>query len=155
ASALAAGCPVVVKGHPAHPGTSELVAEAFHAAIARTGMPAGVFSMIHGDAHEVGAALVTHPLIRAVGFTGSYRGGKALFDLCAARAEPIPFFGELGSINPVFILPEALVARPGALAQGWAASLTMGAGQFCTNPGLVILEAGPGAEAFLHAARAA
>ena len=155
ASALAAGCPVVVKGHPAHPGTSELVAEAFHAAIARTGMPAGVFSMIHGDAHEVGAALVTHPLIRAVGFTGSYRGGKALFDLCAARPEPIPFFGELGSINPVFILPEALAARPGALAQGWAASLTMGAGQFCTNPGLVILEAGPGADAFLHEARTA
>lgn len=155
ASALAAGCPVVVKGHPAHPGTSELVAEAFHAAISRTGMPAGLFSMIHGDSHEVGAALVTHPLIRAVGFTGSYRGGKALFDLCAARPEPIPFFGELGSINPTFLLPEALAARTGALAQGWAASLAMGAGQFCTNPGLVILEAGAAADAFLHAARAA
>lgn len=155
ASALAAGCPVVVKGHPAHPGTSEIVAEAIHAAIARTGMPAGVFSMIHGDSPEVGAALVTHPLIRAVGFTGSTRGGKALFDLCAARPEPIPFFGELGSINPVFLLPGALAARPEALAQGWAASLTMGAGQFCTNPGLVVVEAGPAADAFLDAARIA
>ncbi|NGM46194.1 aldehyde dehydrogenase (NADP(+)) [Rhodobacter sp. SGA-6-6] len=155
ASALAAGCPVVVKGHPAHPGTGEIVAEAFHAAIARSGMPAGVFSMIHGDSPEVGAALVTHPLIRAVGFTGSTRGGKALFDLCAARPEPIPFFGELGSINPVFLLPGALAARPEALAQGWAASLTMGAGQFCTNPGLVVVESGPAADAFLHAARAA
>ncbi|NPD16383.1 aldehyde dehydrogenase (NADP(+)) [Xinfangfangia sp. D13-10-4-6] len=155
ASALAAGCPVVVKGHPAHPGTSELVAEAFHTAIQKTGMPAGVFSLVHGDTHETGIALVTHPLIRAIGFTGSYRGGKALFDLCAARPEPIPFFGELGSINPNFILTEALANRAAALGQAWAASLTMGAGQFCTNPGLVIVQAGAGAEAFINAAKAA
>ncbi|MGA0539782.1 aldehyde dehydrogenase (NADP(+)) [Neotabrizicola sp. VNH66] len=153
ASALAAGCPVVVKGHPAHPGTSELVTEAVLAAIHATGMPAGTFSMIHGDTHETGAALVTHPLIRAVGFTGSLRGGKALFDLCAARAEPIPFFGELGSVNPVFVLPAALAARATAMAQGWAASLTMGAGQFCTNPGVLVLS--EGGDDFIAAARAA
>lgn len=153
ASALAAGCPVVVKGHPAHPGTSELVAEAVLAAIHATGMPTGTFSMIHGDTHEVGVALVTHPLIRAVGFTGSLRGGKALFDLCAARPEPIPFFGELGSVNPVFVLPAALAARATALAQGWAASLTLGAGQFCTNPGVLILS--EGSDEFIAAARAA
>ncbi|MFD1913667.1 aldehyde dehydrogenase (NADP(+)) [Halodurantibacterium flavum] len=152
ASALAAGCPVVVKGHPAHPGTSEVVAEAIHAAITRCDMPGGIFSMIHGDGHETGAALVQHPLIRAVGFTGSLRGGRALFDLCAARPEPIPFFGELGSVNPNFILPVALDARADALAQGWAGSLTMGAGQFCTNPGVVILPAGEGAERFTAAA---
>ncbi|WP_415639287.1 aldehyde dehydrogenase family protein, partial [Paracoccus nototheniae] len=128
ASALAAGCPVVVKGHPAHPGTGQIVAEAIDAAIRQTGMPAGVFSFIHGDTHEVGQALVTHPLIKAVGFTGSLRGGKALFDLCAARPEPIPFFGELGSINPCFLLPAALAARGDQIAQGWAGSLTMGAG---------------------------
>ncbi|MDF3606268.1 aldehyde dehydrogenase (NADP(+)) [Paracoccus sp. DMF-8] len=155
ASALAAGCPVVVKGHPAHPGTSEIVAEAVHAAITRCGLPAGVFSMIHGDGHEVGAALVRHPLIRAVGFTGSTAGGKALFDLCAARPEPIPFFGELGAVNPCFVLPHALAARGDALAKGWAASLTMGAGQFCTNPGVVVLAAGAAAEAFVAAAHQA
>lgn len=155
ASALAAGCPVVVKGHPAHPGTSEIVAEAFHAAIKRCGLPAGVFSMIHGDGRETGAALVQHPLIRAVGFTGSFAGGKALFDLCVARPEPIPFFGELGAINPNFILPHALAARSAALAAGWAASLTMGAGQFCTNPGVVILPAGADADAFIATAQEA
>ncbi|MBM3606357.1 MAG: aldehyde dehydrogenase family protein, partial [Alphaproteobacteria bacterium] len=105
ASALAAGCPVVVKGHPAHPHTGQIVAEAVDAAIRATGMPAGVFSFIHGDTHHVGQALVQHPLIKAVGFTGSLRGGRALYDLCAARPEPIPFFGELGSINPCFLLP--------------------------------------------------
>ncbi|AWD21433.1 aldehyde dehydrogenase (NADP(+)) [Fuscovulum blasticum] len=155
ASALAAGCPVVVKGHPAHPGTSEVVAEAVLAAITRCDMPAGVFSMIHGNTNETGTALVTHPLIRAVGFTGSYHGGKALFDLCAARPEPIPFFGELGSINPTFLLPAALAVRGAALAQGWVGSLTLGAGQFCTNPGLLILTEGPDAEAFVTAAQAA
>ncbi|WP_240637714.1 aldehyde dehydrogenase (NADP(+)) [Paracoccus aestuarii] len=154
ASALAAGCPVVVKGHPAHPGTGQIVAEAVDAAIRATGMPAGVFGFIHGDTHEVGQALVRHPLIRAVGFTGSLRGGRALYDLCAARPEPIPFFGELGSINPCFLLPAALSARGDALGQAWAASLTMGAGQFCTNPGLVILHRDH-AEPFLAAARAA
>lgn len=153
ASALAAGCPVIVKGHPAHPGTGEIVAEAIHAAIKTTGMPAGVFSFIHGDSHELGAALVQHPLIKAVGFTGSLRGGKALFDLCAKRPEPIPFFGELGSINPCFVLPNALSERGQAMAEGWTASLTMGAGQFCTNPGLLVLPEGADAKAFTDAAR--
>jgi 2,5-dioxopentanoate dehydrogenase len=153
ASALAAGCPVVVKGHPAHPGTGEVIADAIRAAVARCGMPGGVFSMIQGDGHETGAALVRHPLIRAVGFTGSLRGGRALFDLCAARPEPIPFFGELGSVNPAFLLPAALSRRADALAKGWIGSLTLGAGQFCTNPGIVILPEGEGAEAFIAAAR--
>ena len=139
ASALAAGCPVVVKGHPAHPGTGEIVAEAIAAAIDRTGMPKGTFSFIHGDSHEVGQALVQHPLTRAVGFTGSLAGGRALFDLCAARPEPIPFFGELGSVNPMFMLPNAVSARGDQIAEGWAGSLTMGAGQFCTNPGIVVI----------------
>ncbi|KRW97561.1 aldehyde dehydrogenase (NADP(+)) [Paracoccus sp. MKU1] len=151
ASALAAGCPVVVKGHPAHPGTGEIVAEAILAAIRATGMPAGTFGFIHGDRHEVGAALVQHPLIRAVGFTGSLRGGRALYDLCAARPEPIPFFGELGSINPCFVLPEAFAARGAQIARDWTASLTMGAGQFCTNPGLLVLRA-EDAETFTAAA---
>lgn len=154
ASALAAGCPVVVKGHPAHSGTGRIVAEAIRAAIRRTGMPAGIFSFIHGDTHSVGEALVRHPLIKAVGFTGSLRGGRALYDLCAQRPEPIPFFGELGSVNPCFLLPAALAARGAQIAQGWAASLTMGAGQFCTNPGLVILPADR-ADAFADAAAAA
>jgi NADP-dependent aldehyde dehydrogenase len=155
ASALAAGCPVVVKGHSAHPGTGEIVAEAIHAAVARCGLHPGTFSLIQGGNREVGAALVTHPLIRAVGFTGSLGGGRALFDLCAARAEPIPFFGELGSVNPMFLLPAALAARGAAIAQGWAASLTMGAGQFCTNPGISVLLDGPEADAFIAATTAA
>ena len=151
ASALAAGCPVVLRGHAAHPGTSEIVAEAIHAAIHRSGMPAGVFALIQGGGNAVGQVLVTHPLIRAVGFTGSLRGGRALFDLCAARPEPIPFFGELGSINPMFLLPEAMAARADAIAQGWAASLTMGAGQFCTNPGVALVVEGPDADHFADA----
>ena len=155
ASALAAGCPVVVKGHEAHPGTAQIVAEAIHAAIEKTGQHPGTFSLIHGGAYEVGSALVQHPLIRAVGFTGSLRGGKALFDLCAARPEPIPFFGELGSVNPMFFLPAALSARAAEMARGWAGSLTMGAGQFCTNPGVVILTEGPDAETFLATAKQA
>lgn len=155
ASALAAGCPVVLRGHHAHPGTAEIVAEAIQAAITSCGMPAGVFSLLQGGGNTVGQALVSHPLIRAVGFTGSLRGGRALFDLCAARPEPIPFFGELGSINPMFLLPEAMAARGETIAQGWAQSLTMGAGQFCTNPGIVIALDGPEAEAFAAAAQAA
>ena len=135
ASALAAGCPVVVKGHSAHPGVSDIVAQAIDAAIRACDMPAGVFSQIQGGDRKVGQAVVQHPLIRAVGFTGSLAGGRALFDLCAARPEPIPFFGELGSVNPMFLLPAATAARGAAIAQGWAGSLTMGAGQFCTNPG--------------------
>ena len=149
AAALAAGCPVVVKGHSAHPGTGEIVAEAIHAAITKCGMPAGVFSLIQGGNREVGSALVQHPLIKAVGFTGSLAGGRALFDLCAARPEPIPFFGELGSVNPMFLFPNAIANRGEALGKGWAASLTMGAGQFCTNPGIAVLLAGPEADEFV------
>jgi len=155
ASALAAGCPVVVKGHEAHPGTSELVAEAILAAMAAQGVDPGAFSLVHGGTRETGQALVQHPLVRAVGFTGSLRGGRALFDLCASRPEPIPFFGELGSVNPMFLLPRALGARGAEIAAGWAGSLTMGAGQFCTNPGIAVAVEGPDAEAFAEAARAA
>jgi len=155
ASALAAGCPVVVKGHSAHPGTAELVAQAVAAAVAACGMPAGVFSLIQGGRRDVGEALVQHRHIRAVGFTGSLMGGRALFDLCAARPDPIPFFGELGSVNPMFLLPAALAARGASIAQGWAGSLTMGAGQFCTNPGIAVVLDGPEAAGFAAAARVA
>lgn len=155
AAALAAGCPVVVKGHPGHPGTGEIVAQAIAAAIARCGMPAGTFGLVQSNGNAAGTALVTHPLIRAVGFTGSFRGGKALFDLASARPEPIPFFGELGSINPVFVLPAALAARGAELGAGWAGSLTMGVGQFCTNPGVVLLPEGDAGDAFAAAAQAA
>ncbi|RQP06795.1 MAG: aldehyde dehydrogenase (NADP(+)) [Paracoccus sp. BP8] len=152
AAALAAGCPVVVKGHSAHPGTGEIVAEAIHAAIAACGIHPGTFSLIQGGDRQVGAALVTHPLIKAVGFTGSLAGGRALFDLCAARPEPIPFFGELGSVNPMFILPEAARTRGAEIGKGWAASLTMGAGQFCTNPGIAVIGTGEAGDAFVKAA---
>lgn len=152
ASALAAGCPVVVRGHHAHPGTAEIVAVAINAAITSCGIDAGVFSLIQGGGLEVGQALVQHPLIKAVGFTGSLRGGRALFDLCAQRPEPIPFFGELGSINPVFLLPAAVAARGADIGKGWAASLMMGAGQFCTNPGVVVVLDGPSADTFRDAA---
>lgn len=155
AAALAAGCPVVVKGHSAHPGTGEIVAEAVHAAIQKTGQHPGVFSLIQGGKRDVGSALVQHPLIKAVGFTGSLGGGRALFDLCAQRPEPIPFFGELGSVNPMFILPQAVGNRGEAIAQGWAGSLTMGAGQFCTNPGIVVVEKGPAGDGFVAAAKSA
>ena len=155
ASALAAGCPVVVKGHSAHPGTGEIVAEAIHAAIIKCGMHPGVFSLIQGGKRDVGTSLVQHPLIKAVGFTGSLAGGRALFDLCAQRDEPIPFFGELGSVNPMFVLPAALSARGDNIAAGWAGSLTMGAGQFCTNPGIVVAIKGADTDAFIRSTTAA
>jgi 2,5-dioxopentanoate dehydrogenase len=155
AAALAAGCPVVVKGHSAHPGTGEIIAQAIDAAIKSCGLHPGVFSLIQGGRREVGHALVQHPLIKAVGFTGSLAGGRALFDLCAQRPEPIPFFGELGSVNPMFLLPEANDARAEAIGKGWAASLTMGAGQFCTNPGIAVVIDGPSAERFIAAAKEA
>lgn len=154
AAALAAGCPVVVKGHSAHPWTGEIVAEAIEAAIARCGVHKGVFSLVQGGRRDVGHALVQHPLIKAVGFTGSLGGGRALFDLCAARPDPIPFFGELGSVNPMFLLPAAIAARGAEIAKGWAASLTMGAGQFCTNPGIAVIMQDQ-AGAFADAARQA
>ncbi|RBP88555.1 NADP-dependent aldehyde dehydrogenase [Rhodobacter sp. 140A] len=155
AAALAAGCPVVVKGHGAHPGTGEIVAEAIHAAVEKCGLPKGVFSLVQGGNRRVGEALVQHPCIKAVGFTGSLGGGRALFDLCAQRPEPIPFFGELGAVNPMFMLPQAIARRGAELGRGWAGSLAMGAGQFCTNPGIAVVIAGPEADAFVEAARAA
>ncbi|MFB9222042.1 aldehyde dehydrogenase (NADP(+)) [Paracoccus cavernae] len=155
AAALAAGCPVVVKGHSAHPGTGEIVAEAVLAAIEKTGMPKGVFSLVQGGDRHVGAAVVQHPRIKAVGFTGSLGGGRALFDLCAQRPEPIPFFGELGSVNPMFLMPEAMKTRAEELGAGWAGSLTMGAGQFCTNPGISVVLDGADADRYTAAAKAA
>ena len=148
ASALAAGCPVIVKGHPAHPGTSEMVAKAILSAAQKTGMPNGVFSMVQGQSHEVGSWLVKHPLIQAVGFTGSFKGGKALFDIANRRETPIPVFAEMGSTNPVFVLPEALKTRGEAIAGGLAGSITLGVGQFCTNPGLTFMEEGQDQSAF-------
>lgn len=155
AAALAAGCPVVVKGHSAHPGTGEIVAQAIDAALKALDMHPGIFSMVQGGKRDVGTRLVQHPLIRAVGFTGSLAGGRALFDLCAQRDEPIPFFGELGSVNPMFLLPNAMATRAEALGAGWAASLTMGAGQFCTNPGIAVVLDGEDAATFQASALAA
>lgn len=137
-SALAAGCPVVVKAHPAHPGTCEMMATAVAAAVKKCGLPAGVFSLLHGAGHAIGQALVKHPLTKAVAFTGSLRGGRALFDLAAARPQPIPVYAELGSSNPVFVLPGALKERGEQIAAGFIQSTTLGAGQFCTNPGLLL-----------------
>ncbi|WP_150614647.1 aldehyde dehydrogenase (NADP(+)) [Pandoraea terrigena] len=139
ASALAAGCPVVVKAHPAHLGTSELVARAIQRAVHECGLPEGVFSLLIGAGNETGAALVSHPAIRAVGFTGSRSGGLALVDMAAKRWEPIPVYAEMSSINPFFVLPGALERRSEALAVGLADSVTLGVGQFCTNPGLVVM----------------
>ncbi|WP_454915999.1 aldehyde dehydrogenase (NADP(+)) [Xanthobacter sediminis] len=153
AAALAAGCPVVVKGHSAHPGTGEIVARAVDAAIKACGLHPGVFSLIQAGDRKVGEALVTHPRIKAVGFTGSLGGGRALFNLCAARPEPIPFFGELGSLNPMFVLPEALAARGGEIGRAWAPSLTGSCGQLCTNGSVVLLVDGPGADAFVAGIR--
>lgn len=138
ASALAAGCPVVVKAHPLHPGTSELVGQAIIKAARNTGMPEGVFSLLQGTSDEVGTALVNHPKICAVGFTGSFKGGKALFDLANKRPTPIPVFAEMGSSNPVFILPGAIKEKIDALASGIVNSVNLGVGQFCTNPGILI-----------------
>ncbi|MGY4526180.1 aldehyde dehydrogenase (NADP(+)) [Pseudomonas sp. TE21394] len=152
ASALAAGCPVVVKAHGAHPGTSELVGQAVARAVQQCGLPAGVFSLLYGSGREVGIALVSDPRIKAVGFTGSRSGGIALCQAAQARPEPIPVYAEMSSINPVFLFDAALRARAEALAQGFVASLTQGAGQFCTNPGLVIARQGPALRRFITAA---
>ena len=154
AAALAAGCPVVVKGHGAHPGTGEIVADAITAAVKACGMDAGIFSLVQGGSRAVGEALVIDPRIKAVGFTGSLGGGRALFNLCAARPEPIPFFGELGSVNPMFVLPEAAANRGEKLGADWAGSLTMGVGQFCTNPGIALVVEGSDADQFVAAAKA-
>jgi 2,5-dioxopentanoate dehydrogenase len=138
ASALAAGCPVVVKGHPAHPATSELAARAIVNAVMATGMPSGVFSLLQSTRNDTAVALVQHPRTRAVGFTGSLRAGRALFDAAAGRSDPIPVYAEMGSVNPVFLLPESLAAHGDAIAAGLVNSATLGVGQFCTNPGLTI-----------------
>jgi NADP-dependent aldehyde dehydrogenase len=138
ASALAAGCPVVVKGHPAHPATSELAARALISAADASGIDRGVFSLLQSTRNDVARALVQHPHLKAVGFTGSLRAGRALFDAAAARPEPIPVYAEMGSVNPVFILPGAIAERAAAIAEGLKDSVILGVGQFCTNPGLTI-----------------
>jgi len=139
ASALAAGCPVIVKAHPAHPGTSELAAQIIADAVSAEGLPPGVFSMLFDAGIDIGTALVQHPLIRAVAFTGSLRAGRALMDLAAGRPDPIPCFTEMSSGNPVFILPGALRKDPKAVAKNLFGSFTLGAGQFCTKPGIVLV----------------
>jgi len=151
ASALAAGCTVVFKAHPAHPGTCELAGRAIQRAIEKRTMPEGTFSMIHGKSTDVGMALVRHPSIRAVAFTGSFRGGKALFDASNARPVPVPVYAEMGSTNPVFVLPRILKRERAAIAEGLSASVTLGVGQFCTNPGLVFFEASTEGEEFVAA----
>ena len=142
ASALAAGCPVIVKAHPAHPATSALVGTAIQAAAIHTKMPDGVFSLLFDDGIEVGQTLVRHPLIKAVGFTGSLRAGKSLYDIAVSRPEPIPVYAEMSSTNPVFILPGAARENAEKIAAGYTASVTLGVGQFCTNPGTLIFDRG-------------
>jgi 2,5-dioxopentanoate dehydrogenase len=148
ASAFAAGCPVVLRGHFAHPGTSELVGRAIAKAVEICGLPGGVFSLLTGAGNAIGQELVRHPAIKAVGFTGSRGGGMALMAVAAARPVPIPVYAEMSSINPLFLLPAALANRAEEIATGFAGSLTMGVGQFCTNPGLVLALAGPDLERF-------
>ena len=150
--ALAAGCSVVVKGHPAHPGTCEMLAGAVYAALAAAGLPAGSFSLLHGKGNAMGSALVRHPLATAVAFTGSLKGGRALYDIACARPTPIPFYGEMGSVNPVFLLPGALKARAQAIAENYVGSVTMGVGQFCTNPALVLGVSGTDLDTFVQSA---
>jgi NADP-dependent aldehyde dehydrogenase len=152
ASAWAAGCPVVVKGHPSHPATSALCGAALAAAVSKCGLPEGTFALVQGAAHEVGGALVESEGIEAVGFTGSTRGGRALSDLAARRPRPIPVFAEMGSVNPVFVTAAALAGRGPAIAAGLAGSATMGTGQFCTKPGLVFVDgSGGGVDQFVDA----
>ncbi|HEU4617346.1 MAG TPA: aldehyde dehydrogenase (NADP(+)) [Gammaproteobacteria bacterium] len=152
ASALAAGCPVVVRGHPAHPGVAELAARAVAKAVADCELPAGVFSFVTGPSHEIGRALVANPDIKAAAFTGSRAGGLALAAVAAARPEPIPMFAEMSSVNPVFLLPGALEDDAENIAKAFVASLTLGAGQFCTNPGLVFAARGADLDRFIAAA---
>ena len=148
-SAFAAGCPVIVKAHPAHPGTCELVGMAIKLAAEKTGMPDGVFSMLQGKSTDVGQAMVKHPLARAVAFTGSFNGGKALFELANSREEPIPCFAEMGSINPVFLLPERLKESAENIAHQFVDSVNLGVGQFCTNPGIVFGIKSPELDTFI------
>lgn len=150
AAALAAGCPVLVKSHPMHAGTGELVSSAIIKAAEKTGMPNGVFSNLNSSGIEVGQQLVSHPSVKAVGFTGSIKGGRALLDLAAKREEPIPVLTEMGSINPVVVLPKALDNRNREIAKTYAGSITLGAGQFCTNPGLLLGIKGEGLTSFIN-----
>ncbi len=150
ACAFAAGCPVIVKAHPAHAETSEIVANAILTAANKCNMPKGIFAHVHGASFEVGKALVQHPHTKAVGFTGSYIGGKQLFDWGNQRNEPIPVFAEMGSINPVFLMPEKLYTESASMAQQYAASITLGVGQFCTNPGLLIGIESEALKTFVH-----
>ncbi|MBE7648913.1 aldehyde dehydrogenase (NADP(+)) [Tenacibaculum finnmarkense] len=149
ASALASGCPVIVKSHAMHSGTGELVASAIIKAAEKTGMPNGVFSNITGSGRVVGSALVKHPKVKAVGFTGSIAGGRALYNLGAQRDEPIPVFAEMGSINPVVVLPNVIKNKAAETASTYAGSITVGTGQFCTNPGLLLTIAGADTDAFV------
>ena len=153
ASAFAAGCPVVVKAHSAHPGTSELVGRAVQAAVAKCNLPEGVFSLLYGSGTLLGQALVADSRIKAVGFTGSRRGGVALMKIAQSRPQPIPVYAEMSSINPVFLLPQALDSRATSLAEGFIGSLSMGAGQFCTNPGLILAVRGDALDRFLATAK--
>ncbi|WPL47593.1 aldehyde dehydrogenase (NADP(+)) [Sphingobacterium bambusae] len=148
ASAVGAGCSVIFKEHPGHPNTSKIMAGAIAQGIAKFGAPAAVFGYVEGAAHAVGEALVLHPAVKAVAFTGSFRGGKALFDLGAQRQEPIPVFAEMGSVNPVFALPNYLAENLEAFATQYVGSLTLGVGQFCTNPGLLIAVKSEALDAF-------
>jgi len=152
ASALAAGCPIVVKAHPAHLGTSELVGRVIQKAVADAGFHDGVFSLILGKGIEIGQSLVMHPAIRAVGFTGSRNGGLSLMRAAAARPEPIPVYAEMSSINPVFLLPSALAEKAPAIAKNYIDSMTLGVGQFCTNPGMVVALEGEALRQFIAAA---
>lgn len=152
ASALAAGCPVIVKAHSAHPGTSELVGRAVQQAVSMCGLPEGVFSLLYGAGNDLGQALITNPRIQAVGFTGSRSGGTALMQTANNRPQPIPVYAEMSSINPVVLMPAALEARAEALGQMFITSLNMGAGQFCTNPGLVLAIKGEALNRFIAAA---
>jgi NADP-dependent aldehyde dehydrogenase len=153
ASALAGGNTVIVKAHAAHPGTSELVGRAVQESVREMGLPEGVFSLLFGSGSQIGTALMKHPLVRAGGFTGSRTAGRILMDVASSRPEPIPFYAEMSSTNPVFILPGAMRERRDAIATGLQASFTLGAGQFCTKPGLVFLERGSDAAAFADKAR--
>lgn len=150
ACALAAGCPVIVKAHPAHPETSHIVADAIFKAAAFNNLPLGVFTHVYGAGFETGKALVTHPHTKAVGFTGSYGGGKQLSDWANQRKEPIPVFAEMGSVNPVFLLPEKLTSDAAGIATAYAGSITLGVGQFCTNPGLIIAIESEALKTFTH-----
>ena len=151
ASAFAAGCPVVVKGHPAHPRTSVMVADAIGRAVTDTGMPPAIFYLITDPSIEVGTTLVTHPVIRAVGFTGSTQAGRNLFNLAAARPDPIPVFAEMSSLNPVLVMPKALHERRAEIVKGLTGSVTLGVGQFCTKPGVVLGFRGSDFEEFTNA----